>query len=84
MLLTQQPATAQAALLTARDATAAPVAAYALAGLDRSGALRAGLAATDSSVHVVRPDGHLAAVLPGLEPGALEQALARATGWHLA
>ena len=80
VLLTQEPVTAESALRAARDATAAPVAAYALAGLDRSGTLRAALAATGSSVHVIRPDGHLAAVLPGPEPGALQRALARATG----
>ncbi|MGI9007850.1 MAG: FAD-dependent monooxygenase [Streptosporangiaceae bacterium] len=80
VLMTEQPATAETALRAGRDATAAPLVAWALAGLDRTGALRAALAATDTSVHVVRPDGHLAAVLPRLEPGALERALARATG----
>ncbi len=80
VLLTQGRPVAESALRVARGAIAAPVAGYALDDIDTTGALRAALAATDSSVHVVRPDGHLAAVLPGLEPGDLERALARATG----
>ncbi|HEX9066865.1 MAG TPA: FAD-dependent monooxygenase [Streptosporangiaceae bacterium] len=80
VLLTQEPVTADAALRTAREAIAAPVSAYALASIDSSGAVRRALAATSSSVHVIRPDGHLAAVLPELEPGALARALTRATG----
>ena len=44
-------------------------------------ARRHALAATGSGVHVVRPDGHLAAVLPGWDAPALAAALRRATGW---
>ena len=79
VLLTQERPLAAAALRAAVDATAAPVAAHALADIDPAGALRTALLATPDSLHVVRPDGHLAAVLPRLEPGALERALARAT-----
>jgi 3-(3-hydroxy-phenyl)propionate hydroxylase len=83
VLLTQQRAAAAAALRAAREATAAPVSAYALADIDGAGALRTALAATADSVHLVRPDGHLAAVLPRFEPGLLGRALARATGMQM-
>jgi 2-polyprenyl-6-methoxyphenol hydroxylase-like FAD-dependent oxidoreductase len=39
------------------------------------------LAATDTSVHLVRPDGHLAAVLPDGAPGPLASAVARLAGF---
>ncbi|MER6817064.1 hypothetical protein ABT299_48070 [Spirillospora sp. NPDC000708] len=32
------------------------------------------------TVHLVRPDGHLAAVLPAFDPGAFTAALLRACG----
>ncbi|HXS64865.1 MAG TPA: FAD-dependent monooxygenase [Streptosporangiaceae bacterium] len=57
-----------------------PVAVYALAELDPTGTLRKALEATDDSVSVVRPDGHLAAVLPRFERAELEAALGRAIG----
>jgi len=63
-----------------RAATGSPVSAYPLDRIDGTGAIRRALAATGSSVHVVRPDGHLAAVLPRLDPAALAAALRRATG----
>lgn len=71
---------AAAASTVATEAIEAPVAALALAELDPSGALRRVLDATADSVHVVRPDGHLAAVLPRFEPADLAAALRRAIG----
>jgi hypothetical protein len=61
------PAAMEAAAKAAREATAAPATIYALADLDPAGALRGG----PGRVHLVRPDGHLAAVLPRFERGAL-------------
>ena len=80
VLLTESAATAAAAAHAARKTTNAPIDAYPLADIDTAGVLRTALAATADSVHVVRPDGHLAAVLPRFEPGAVRSALARATG----
>ena len=80
VLLTERPETAAAATVAGAAAVAAPVTGHALADLDPGGALRAALDATAASVHVVRPDGHLAAVLPEFEPGSLSAALRRATG----
>jgi len=81
VILTRSPATAALARTAGATATPAPVTAHALDEVDVTGAIRTALAATPDSVHVVRPDGHLAAVLPGYEPGALTAALRRATGW---
>jgi 2-polyprenyl-6-methoxyphenol hydroxylase-like FAD-dependent oxidoreductase len=61
-----------------------PVRHYALSGIDVDGALRRALHATDQSVHLIRPDGHLAAVLPRPDPGALAAALSRAVGEYQA
>ncbi len=80
VLLTQRPETAAAAGRAAAAATPAPVISYALAELDPAGGLRAALDASDESVHVVRPDGHLAAVLPEYDPASLTAALRRAVG----
>jgi 2-polyprenyl-6-methoxyphenol hydroxylase-like FAD-dependent oxidoreductase len=57
-----------------------PVRCYALSDIDVDGALRRALRATDESVHLIRPDGHLAAVLPHPDPAALAAALSRAVG----
>ncbi len=59
---------------------AAPVRCYPLPEIDETGVLRQSLAATDDSVHIVRPDGHIAAVLMAFEPAAIAKALCRATG----
>ena len=80
VLLTARAATAAAALQAAEAAIAAPVTAYALDDIDHSGELGPALAATPDSVHVVRPDGHLAAVLPAFTPASLTTALRRAVG----
>ncbi len=55
-----------------------PVATYDLDELDVEGVLRPGLRAEAGRVHVVRPDGYLAAVLPTPDPAALAAALRRA------
>jgi 2-polyprenyl-6-methoxyphenol hydroxylase-like FAD-dependent oxidoreductase len=80
VLLTERAVTAAAARRAATAAVAAPVTGYALEDIDGSGVLRAALDATGESVHVVRPDGHLAAVLPEFEPASLAAALRRALG----
>ena len=80
VLLTARAAAAAEARAAAAGATRAPVTAYALDDIDQAGVLGPALAATPDSVHVVRPDGHLAAVLPGFTPASLASALRRATG----
>ncbi|MDL4818503.1 FAD-dependent monooxygenase [Actinomadura opuntiae] len=57
-----------------------PVRTYFLDAIDADGVLRAALEAGPDTVHLVRPDGHLAAVLPGFDPGALARAVRRAIG----
>jgi hypothetical protein len=78
VLLTEQRPTAAAAARAALTATPAPVTSYALGAIDPGGGLRAALHASADSVHIVRPDGHLAAVLPEFDPGTLTAALRRA------
>jgi hypothetical protein len=80
VVLTQSPTVAAAVADLAASVTAAPVTAHALAELDQTGAVRQSINATAESVHIVRPDGHLAAVLPRFEPAAVADALARTLG----
>jgi 2-polyprenyl-6-methoxyphenol hydroxylase-like FAD-dependent oxidoreductase len=80
VLLTARSAAAEAASKAAAAATGAPVNAYALEVIDPRGLLAKALDATGDSVHVVRPDGHLAAVLPEFDPASLAAALDRALG----
>jgi hypothetical protein len=80
VILTETEEVQAAASKVAAQAISAPVAALALAELDPTGALRTSLGVTSGSVHVVRPDGHLAAVLPRFEPAELAAALRRVTG----
>jgi 3-(3-hydroxy-phenyl)propionate hydroxylase len=58
-------------------AAGCPIEAYALAEIDAAGAARTALGAAADGVSLVRPDGHLAAVLPDMTglPGALRRAL---------
>ncbi|HZB28584.1 MAG TPA: FAD-dependent monooxygenase [Streptosporangiaceae bacterium] len=58
-------------------AAGCPIEAYAVAEIDAGGAVRAALGAAADGVSLVRPDGHLAAVLPGMDgvPSALRRAL---------
>lgn len=53
---------------------------HALDDIDAEGVLRTALRAGPDTVHVVRPDGHLAAVLPSYDPATLAAALHRACG----
>ncbi|MEU9016156.1 FAD-dependent monooxygenase [Actinomadura sp. NPDC048394] len=62
------------------SACGVPVMVHALDAIDTTGALRAALEAGPGTVHLVRPDGHLAAVLPDPDPGAFASALRRACG----
>jgi 3-(3-hydroxy-phenyl)propionate hydroxylase len=71
-------------VLTARGTsplpnTDIPATIYDLPAIDPTGAARRALRATADSVHLVRPDGHLAAVLPRHD-AALTAALRRASG----
>ncbi|MFA1541765.1 FAD-dependent monooxygenase [Actinomadura monticuli] len=52
----------------------------ALDDIDTDGVLRTALRAGPDTVHVVRPDGHLAAVLPAYDPVEVAGALHRACG----
>lgn len=61
-------------------AISAPTEVYALPELDQEGNLGPALRAGPDSVHVVRPDGHLAAVLPEWDRAAVAGALRRACG----
>jgi hypothetical protein len=60
--------------------TSIPLTSYVLPAIDPTGAVRRALRATDDSAHLVRPDGHLAAVLPSLNTAALTTALHRSCG----
>src|SRR5215471_11123609 len=80
VLLTARSAAADAAREAAAAATDSPVSAHALAEIDTSGVLAGALDATGDSLHVVRPDGYLAAVLPEFDPVSLTAALQRALG----
>lgn len=53
---------------------------HALESIDTDGVLRTALRAGPDTVHIVRPDGHLAAVLPAYDPAAAVAALHRACG----
>ncbi|MFC4055299.1 FAD-dependent monooxygenase [Actinomadura syzygii] len=63
-----------------RPVTDVPHEIHSLDDIDAEGVLRTALRAGTDSVHVVRPDGHLAAVLPSFAPDALAAALHRACG----
>lgn len=84
VVLTGSTASAEAAAKTAATAIAAPVSCYSLEALDRKAVLRTALAATKDSIHIVRPDGYLAAVLARLDAGRLTRALRRTVGCDVA
>lgn len=65
---------------TERLPTDVPHEVHALDDIDTGGALRAALHSGPDTVHIVRPDGHLAAVLPSYDPEAAVAALHRACG----
>ncbi|TDB88617.1 pentachlorophenol monooxygenase [Actinomadura sp. KC216] len=53
---------------------------HALDDIDTEGVLREALRAGPDTVHVIRPDGHLAGVLPSYDPAAVAGVLDRACG----
>jgi len=57
-----------------------PVTSLAFADIDPHGAVRAALHATAGSVHVIRPDGHVAAVLDPAPAAEVMQSIRRAAG----
>jgi 2-polyprenyl-6-methoxyphenol hydroxylase-like FAD-dependent oxidoreductase len=57
-----------------------PATSYALPAIDPTGVVRRALQAAPDHVHLVRPDGHLAAVLPSPNAAALTAALHRSCG----
>jgi len=70
------PAAGGAAAVAA--ATPAPARVLALADLDPDGTLREALAAAPGEVWLIRPDGHIAAVLPDPTPATVAGAVKRA------
>lgn len=62
------------------DASRAPTYVYALPDIDQNGVLAEALRAGPDSAHVIRPDGHLAAVIHDFDREALDAALRRACG----
>lgn len=80
VVLTESKLAAESVGQVAAAAIPAPVASYSLAALDSTARLKTALGASADSVHVVRPDGFLAAVLPEPDPGALIAALNLASG----
>jgi len=80
VILTQRAADGVAVAEIASSEIAAPVRCYPLADIDATGAARQSLEATGDSIHIIRPDGHLAAVLPRLDPAPIIAALRRAAG----
>ncbi|MEV0588768.1 FAD-dependent monooxygenase [Nonomuraea sp. NPDC050310] len=68
-------------VLTARAGHVLPgVTVYGLPDIDVEGVATRALHAGDDSVHLVRPDGHLAAVLDTFDEEAVRRALRRASG----
>lgn len=81
-LLTGRTGRVEEARAVAADAVTTPVAVYALPEIDPSGELATTLHATGDSVHMIRPDGHLAAILPAYHATDLRAALTRLNGQH--
>lgn len=61
-------------------ATAAPTRVLSLAAVDTSGALREALRPEPGEAWVIRPDAHLAAVVPTTDTARLAEAVQRASG----
>ncbi|HEU4397877.1 MAG TPA: pentachlorophenol monooxygenase, partial [Actinomycetota bacterium] len=64
-----------------KEATAAPSRALRLADLDVEGALAAALAPRRREAWILRPDGHLAAVVPNPAAPSVAAATRRAVGY---
>ncbi len=81
VLLADTPsADADALAKAAAAATTAPLNCHRLADLDRHGVLTPALRATPGAALVIRPDGHLAAVLTAATPATLTAAVTRSLG----
>jgi 2-polyprenyl-6-methoxyphenol hydroxylase-like FAD-dependent oxidoreductase len=66
--------------LATRTTSGPPLSAYQLEEIDHDGVLATALHARPGRTWLLRPDGHLAAVLDGADPGAFDAALTRACG----
>ncbi|MFC7331323.1 FAD-dependent monooxygenase [Marinactinospora rubrisoli] len=71
---------AAAALAVARTVCGAPVAGFGLAEIDRDGVLRAALGVRPGEVWLLRPDAHVAAVLPAGDAAAVGAAVSAVVG----
>jgi pentachlorophenol monooxygenase/3-(3-hydroxy-phenyl)propionate hydroxylase len=80
LVLVSEGADADAAEAAATATTRAPVRVHALADIDADGLLAKALEVQPNEVWLVRPDGHISAVLPGGDTAALSDAIRRATG----
>jgi pentachlorophenol monooxygenase/3-(3-hydroxy-phenyl)propionate hydroxylase len=65
---------------TVEKATDAPASVYTLSSLDPSGVLASALAAAPGEVRLVRPDAHVAAIVPADDPRHLSDAIQRSVG----
>ena len=81
LALTTGGVDAAAVAVAMKEATAAPSRALRLADLDVEGALAAALAPRPREAWIVRPDGHLAAVVPDPAPPSVAAATRRAVGY---
>ncbi|GAA3726601.1 pentachlorophenol monooxygenase/3-(3-hydroxy-phenyl)propionate hydroxylase [Spinactinospora alkalitolerans] len=79
-LLATGPGGVDGVRAAAAEATAAPVTALSLTGIDRTGALAAALDARPGEVWLLRPDAHIAAVLSDDDPAAIAAAVRGALG----
>jgi pentachlorophenol monooxygenase/3-(3-hydroxy-phenyl)propionate hydroxylase len=84
LALTAEGIDAGAVAAAIQDATAAPVRVHAIAEADAEGLLAAALGARPGEVWVIRPDGHVAGVVPGADTGALRAATRRCLGAEVA
>jgi 3-(3-hydroxy-phenyl)propionate hydroxylase len=80
LALTTEGVDPAAVAVAMKEATAAPSRALRLAEVDAEGVLAAALAPCPREAWLVRPDGHLAAVVAGIDPAAVAAATRRAVG----
>jgi 3-(3-hydroxy-phenyl)propionate hydroxylase len=81
LALTTEGADPGAVAVAMKEATAAPSRALRLADLDVEGALAAAMAPRPREAWIVRPDGHLAAVVPDPDAPSVAAATRRAVGY---